>query len=175
MSKEPPSLAELSAVMSYDPTSGIIRWVVSRQRVGPGRMAGTVNKLGYVSIKFAGHRLYAHRVAWLFSTGKWPVLDIDHINHNPSDNRISNLRQCTRAQNHVNSSVVIRAESGYRGVVHGSVNSWQASIGVDYKIVSLGSFDDPRLAAAAYDRAALAYFGEFARLNFPNQAKSQRV
>lgn len=59
--------------------------------------------------------------------------------------------------------------SGYRGVTkRNPYNKWRASIKVNKKSFHLGDFDSPIDAAIAYDKAALGYLGQRARLNFPS-------
>jgi hypothetical protein len=89
---------------------------------------------------------------------------IDHINHNTLDNRRSNLRLASAADNQHN-----RTRQGeYIGVRYRKdFNKWTASITVNYKHVHLGCFDTAVAAALARDRAALKYRNDFAVLNFP--------
>lgn len=97
-------------------------------------------------------------------------IEVDHINGNPLDNRRSNLRLATRAQNTRNRKKPIRGvTSQYKGVTWDkSRNKWLAAIGFSGRRINLGRFVLEIDAALAYDRAAIRYFGEFARLNFPN-------
>lgn len=95
---------------------------------------------------------------------------VDHINHNTFDNRKSNLRLCTNAQNSRNKKVlnrdgVTKKHSIYKGVTKNTGNRWKASIIVDDKSYHLGSFLDERIAAIAYNVAALHFYGEFAHYN----------
>lgn len=97
--------------------------------------------------------------------------DVDHINNNGLDNRIKNLRLVTNQQNMWNQRVnPERTRNGkpvtskYKGV-HFSYGAYRARISVNSKTISLGSFKDEKLAALAYNEAALKYFGEYAKLN----------
>lgn len=92
-------------------------------------------------------------------------LEVDHINGNKLDNRISNLRLCTHSENGKNSGISIRNTSGYKGVHRASPNRWQARIRVDGELLSLGYFKTKEEAARAYNEGALRYHGRFARLN----------
>ena len=94
--------ARLKELLHYDAETGIFTWKESRGSIKEGRIAGTVGAKGYHQIGVDGARHYAHRLAWLFINGDYPVNDIDHINHNRLDNRISNLRHITRSMNLVN-------------------------------------------------------------------------
>ena len=89
---------------------------------------------------------------------------VDHINGNGLDNRKHNLRLCTHYQNIVNSSVSRKNKTGYKGVgMEG--NRFCAYITFQGKRRLLGRFDTAMAGAAAYDRAAFAQWGVFARLN----------
>lgn len=90
---------------------------------------------------------------------------VDHINGNRLDNRKGNLRICTHKQNTMN--VATKSKLGVKGVFKSGKN-WAARIRVDGKIIYLGSHLSKEKAAFIYDQAAKKYFGEFARLNFPD-------
>ena len=93
-------------------------------------------------------------------------MDTDHINNNRLDNRKSNLRICTRAQNIRNSSLRADNACGYKGVsLHKFSGLYHARINVEKKVISLGYFKNPKEAAIAYNKAALEYFGEFSNIN----------
>lgn len=92
---------------------------------------------------------------------------IDHINRNRLDNRKCNLRFVTRAQNRVNSRKTrYGIYSLYRGAhFHCLRRKWAASIGAKGKLIHLGYFQSERDAALAYNKAAVKFHGEFAKLN----------
>lgn len=97
---------------------------------------------------------------------------IDHANGNGLDNRRSNLRPATSSQNRANADGY--AASGFKGVYWKErVGKYQAMIRVDREGTSLGYFCDPAEAARAYDAAARAAFGEFARLNFYDEPTAE--
>lgn len=92
--------------------------------------------------------------------------DVDHINRDPLDNRRSNLRIVTRAQNAKNRSIGRANTSGYMGVGwYKHYQNWRARITTDGKKVFLGYFESRESAARAYNNAAKKYHGEFASLN----------
>lgn len=95
----------------------------------------------------------------------------DHVNGNGLDNRRCNLRPCTKKQNQQNCRVSKNNKVGYKGVCrstdHSRVKVWRSFLVVDNKQINLGRYTTPEEAAHAYDKAALELFGEFARLNFP--------
>ena len=97
-------------------------------------------------------------------------LCMDHINHNGLDNRRSNLRVCTNAENQYNKRPQKNSSSRYKGVIRrGDCNKWRAKICFKRKRIHLGDFDDEVESAMAYDDKAAELFGEFAWLNFPER------
>ncbi len=105
-----------------------------------------------------------------------PNIEVDHINHNKLDNRKSNLRLCTRAENSRNvspSGNTSKYLGVYRAILRKKINSTlyeyqyiRARIYTNNKRLFLGSFNTEKEAAKAYDAAAKKYHGEFANLNF---------
>ena len=86
--------------------------------------------------------------------------------HKTLDNRRSNLRLCTRAQNQANKLKKPGCSSTFKGVSwNKAAKKWQASIRVSQKLIALGLFNDEVLAARSYNVAAVEHFGEFALLN----------
>lgn len=125
---------------------------------------------GYVltSIPNNGKRktLQIHRLIMNCTDRK---MQIDHINHNGTDNRRSNLRICTNQENIMNTSKHKDNTSNYKGVsFHKQANKYRAEITFNKKRIHLGLFEDVISAAHAYDNKALELYGEFANLNFPN-------
>lgn len=97
----------------------------------------------------------------------------DHINLDGLDNRRANLRICTPSENKQNMEAQSNNKSGFKGVDWVERDGkWRASIRVNGKRIYLGHFDDPVVAACAYDAAAVKYFGEFARGNFSNKDRT---
>lgn len=95
---------------------------------------------------------------------------VDHINRNGLDNRRANLRPATPSQNQANRCVRRDSHSAFKGVSwYPDRNRWRARITVDQKIRSLGYYTTAEEAARAYDAAALNAFGEYARLNLPEE------
>jgi hypothetical protein len=97
---------------------------------------------------------------------------VDHVNRNGLDNRRANLRFATSSQNAMNRKRQSNNTSGFKGVTWNKLTrQWQAMIQVNHKLERIGFFDNPEDAARAYDAAARMRFGEFARLNFPEQGE----
>lgn len=145
----------MKEVLSYCKESGVFTWLdPPSRRVKIGDVAGAVNKDGYVLIQICNKSFRAHRLAWFYAYGEWPVGQVDHINRNRSDNRINNLRITTNQGNSKNKSKPKNNTSGVPGVSwRKDRNKWQARIGVDFKQKSLGFYDDFDDAVAARKRA----------------------
>jgi hypothetical protein len=156
----------LRDLLSYDPETGIFRWRVSRGKAKSGAVAGSINKsTGYRIIMLFGRRYKAHRLAWFYMKGEWPVDKIDHRNTIRNDNRFKNLREATAAGNQHNSGRRRNNRSGYKGVdFKAGCGKWRAAITVNSRQMHLGYFTDIDAAAAAYAAAAAQYHGEFARI-----------
>lgn len=138
---------------NYEPTTG--QFSKKSGRPGCGRPATN----GYLQIEVAGKRYMAHRLAWLYVYGEWPSGQIDHINQDRLDNRISNLRVVTNKQNGENVKQFKHNKSGRTGVywVHGR-QKWGASIKQHGKSIMLGEYECLIDAVAARVRAEKTYF-----------------
>lgn len=152
----------------YDPYTGEFRWLnpgkCANARYRKGASAGSVNRIGRLMINVCGKPRQASRLAWLYHYGEQPPEFIDHIDGDPLNNAIGNLRACTRSQNAANSRRPERNISGFKGVgYHPSTGKWRARIRVHRKLISLGLYDTGQLAHEAYLAAAQRHFGEFAR------------
>jgi len=144
--------SHLREILHYEPSTGEFRWLVSHPPRGRvGKIAGWQHGIThYWRIRIDGRLYQGHRLAWLYMTGEWPKQDIDHINGDRADNRWSNLRDVTNAQNIQNQRKAQRnSRSGYLGVVpYGK--RWSARITKNGVIHPLGTFDSPQLAHDAY-------------------------
>lgn len=154
----------LQELLNYDPSTGIFRWRVRRGgKASVGAEAGKFTQ-GHRQIRIDGVLYYAHRLAWLWVTGEWPLNQIDHRNGEKADNRISKLRLATNTQNQYNVGPQRNNKSGFKGVAwHKGARKWVASIQHSGRSTHLGVFDDPVDAYEAYRRAAAATQGDFAR------------
>ncbi len=156
------SSARLRELLNYNPLTGEFRWAPSTNKRFRGKPAGSINNHGYHRIQIDKREYVAHRLAWLFVHGEWPIEEIDHVNGDRKDNRLENLRQATRAENQRNSANWRRSSAGLRGVQR--VNKkYHAHIQCDGKQSHIGSFASPEAAHAAYYAEASRLHGEFAR------------
>ena len=149
----PPFSAEtLRELITYEPDTGLFRWRISRGRAGAGKIAGCADSAGYIRIYILGRKQAAHRLAWLYMTGEWPVIDVDHKDTVKSNNRWSNLRLATRSQNSENQrGPKANNRSGYLGVhFHKRSQKYVASITVRGKRRQLGEYRTGEEAYAVY-------------------------
>lgn len=117
----------------------------------------------------AGQRvlIYLHR--YLVQARPWEV--VDHDDRDTLNNQRANLVRCSQSENLA--KIPARAPHGFRGVYPERGGSWRAQIKVHGKNKRLGTFRTPEAAARAYDVAAVAAWGRFARPNFPGETPEQ--
>lgn len=146
--------ARLKELLRYDPTTGVFTWRIAPRYGAVGDAFGLSVSKGYL-VGTLDRRMYKmHRLAWLYVHGQWPVHQIDHINHICADNRISNLRDVTCAQNHQNRNSSTRNSSGHLGVGwHKRDKRWQAGIEVNGVHHHLGYYAELNDAVTARKNA----------------------
>lgn len=152
------SAERLQFLLHYDPDSGEFIWKQGSPRAERGASAGTkrwCRTAYYIDMKLDGRHYKAHRLAWLYVHGHWPIHEIDHIDGDGTNNRIANLRDVTRQINMQNQR---RAKgvtkSGLLGVTRDSAGyGWNAVIGVDGATRHIGFFKDKEEAHEAYVEA----------------------
>lgn len=157
--------ARLNELLHYEPDSGVFTWLqlpVATARCIVGEAAGTMSH-GYCRISIDGRPYQAHRLAFLWMTGLFPQLDVDHINRDRSDNRWSNLREASKPQNQANSGLNPYNTSGHKGVCwHRQSARWQAFWREGGKEINR-RFQELADAIACRQEAMKRIYGEFAR------------
>lgn len=135
----------LKRALHYDPETGLFTWLIAPStRVKVGDVAGTVDGKGYIRIKYKGIKYAAHRLAFLYMTGEFPVDQVDHKNRVRSYNKWSNLRLADAFINANNKDRKLGV-TGLRGVTLKG-NRFQ----VRYKRKYIGLFKDLELAELVY-------------------------
>lgn len=151
---------QLKQLLAYCPETGAFTWVnCQATQVRPGSAAGSTRKDGYVVIKVNGKPYKAHRLAFLYMTGRMPVT-VDHRDKNPSNNRWSNLREASHAENCRNRTFA--NSTGTPCVGKERSGRFSARVKVNGVRTYLGTFDTAEQAARAVTTAKQRLHGEFA-------------
>lgn len=167
--------ANLRQLLRYESATGKLYWLprgpewfdgakYDQTRIAKwwnSRFAGqeafcTVDKKGYLYGFISDRRVAKHRIVWLFHFGAING-EIDHVDGDPSNNRVENLRDVTRQSNMQNKRTYDRNTSGFRGVYWAKrMQKWRVAISVGGKETHLGffaDFDDAVAARKAAERA----------------------
>ena len=155
---------KLKELLSYDEETGLFTNLVTRgSNAKIGSIAGCLSH-GYVQVRILGLAYLAHRLVWLYIHGKWPKngYEIDHIDGNKANNKLSNIRLCTKVQNSYNKAGIENITM-YRGV-YKSLEKFAASIKIDGVDTYLGTFDTAEEAAKCYELKAQDIQKEFYKM-----------
>lgn len=150
------SQKEILKYLSYSEETGLFTWKVRRGRARKGDTAGTTDFAGYRHIRLNGKYHRAHRLAWIYVNGAIKHQKyIDHIDGNPSNNSISNLREVSQTEN-LQNSFKLRGttKAGLIGITLDH-NKWLARIRVNGTRLTIGRFDSKEEAHTAYVEAKL--------------------
>jgi hypothetical protein len=163
--KDTVPVSRVKELLSYDADTGIVsRKIGVGNRWPAGPLNTMPNSAGYLRVRIDGARCFVHRLVWVIATGAYPVGDIDHINCNKADNRLSNLRQARRSENCCNKPARKDNKAGVKGIHWDKKQkAWRAEIEFEGRRFHLGSFRSAEDAAEAYRYAALERHGRFAR------------
>jgi hypothetical protein len=103
-----------------------------------------------------------HRAIWEYHNGPIPFgSQIDHIDRDPLNNRIENLRLCSQNQNQINSKIPANNTTGYKGVLKTPSGKFQARLGYNGKKLYLGLFDTAQEASECVKNKSFELYGEF--------------
>lgn len=146
-------------------SDGLLLWRVKKGRCGiAGSVAGSIGARGHWRIGVDGKDYLRSHLVWFYKTASWPKEQIDHIDVNPLNDRIENLREATNIQNSANKRKYCTNTSGFKGVYYfKTTRRWMAQIKANGKLIYLGYYDTPEQAHVAYSEAALKHNGVFAR------------
>lgn len=148
----------LRKLLHYNPETGIFVWKIKPANcVQPGAIAGSIVTDGYLGISIKRVKYAAHRLAWLYVHGEWPKDQLDHINGVRKDNRISNLRESTQAENMQNARHKRNGQFSLGTSYHKAVKKWTATIKIKGDKKHLGCFSTQEEAHKAYVAAKLEY------------------
>lgn len=137
------SYDRLRGTLTYNPYTGIFFWKNNQGSMIAGTEAGCNRYDGRIQIRIDKKPYLAHRLAWFYSYGYMPENDLDHIDRNPKNNRIDNLREVSRSCNMRNCGNPNTNTSGIKGVCWDKrVGKWQAHITVDIRTYNLGYYHD---------------------------------
>lgn len=153
------SLERLKESLHYNPSTGLFVWKISPcNSIKIGDIAGYKRKDDYIVLRLDKKRYLAHRVAWFYVYGVFPDNCLDHINQNPSDNRIDNLREVTFLENCRNKRKGRRNSTGCLGVSYSKKNKkYQSSIRFNQKHIWLGYSDNLQDAIDKRKQAEIKY------------------
>lgn len=156
-----PSKDELDAAFVY--RDGILYWKADRgNHIKAGTQAGTFKRKGYVFISFKDRKYPAHRLIWAMH-GNPPAETIDHINRDPSDNRIENLRAATKNEQLFNTGLRPNNKSGIKGVSWNSITkTWRGQVCFRGRTYSAGYFKSKEKCGQAVEALRERLHGEFA-------------
>lgn len=147
------TVERLREVLDYNPFTGAFTWAKTCSARAPAGNSAGVGAAKYQAIGIDNRLYRAHRLAWLYMHGNWPTGVIDHIDGNPKNNSIFNLRDVTQQVNTRNLKISKNSRSGVNGVNWNSKRQcWNAFIMINRKSINLGYFNSIPEAAAARKR-----------------------
>ena len=157
-----PPIEELKELFHYEPDTGLFRWKFSRRGAQANSVAGSIGGNGYIQIMINKKSLKAHRLAWALYYNQDPGgAEIDHIDENKSNNKITNLRLASNRENGANTGPQKNNKLGVKGVYCGN-GKFKARINRNGKEYHLGCYDTIEEASNVYWAAAEELYGEFA-------------
>jgi len=167
-SKPLPHYERLHEIFSYDSQTGLLTW---KRRDGVDRATRSwntknagrsprIDKHGYVVVAVDGHRFAAGRVIWKMMTGD-DLIETDHRDGDPANNRWDNLRPASRSQQNMN-----RDSKGY---YRDHTGRFRVQVCIEGRKIHVGRFATEEEARAAYLDATRKYFLEYSRHPAPQQ------
>ena len=128
-----------------------------------GKKAGTLRKNGYWQTGIEGKIYFNHRLIFLMHYGYMPKF-VDHIDGNPSNNKIENLREATLIENQQNRKICNKNTSGIKGVYfHKRTKKWMVKFWINKKLTYFGEYFDKEVAKFVAETMRYKYHNQFAR------------
>ena len=157
-----PPIEELKELFHYEPDTGLFRWKFSRGGAEANSVAGSLHSKGYIDVTINEKHFKAHRLAWALYYNQDPGgMQIDHIDKNKSNNKITNLRLASHRGNKANSGPKKNNKLGVKGIYYKN-DKFRATIKKNGKTCHLGYYDTIEEASDVYCAAAEELYGEFA-------------
>lgn len=164
-----PPIDVITSVFDVDTKEGTIRfhsrpreqftseriWISWNNRFA-GQVAGSITKQGYHAVRFGRERYLAHRIIWKIWTGGDEPEELDHIDRNPLNNSVTNLRAATRSENNRNKALSKYNTTGFVGIYQNPKGKWVAQIKLMGRGNHLGLFETIEEAIAARAGAEVA-------------------
>lgn len=153
----------LKSLLKYEQLTGEWTWLVTRNHLArAGKKAGWLDKRGYRIIEIDGKAYRSARLAYLYMTGKYPDVLVDHIDHNKGNDAWRNLREADHNENQYNQVMRSDNTSGVKGVRwHKESCKWRADIKFKGKSIYLGLFNTIDGASQAVNSARDKLHKEF--------------
>jgi len=159
------SLTQEELINSFNYKDGFLYRKYSRPTKNANKPSGSLTSYGYWEIKFNYTSYLAHRLIFLYHHGYLPEF-IDHIDGDPLNNKINNLRPATTSQNQYNKKVHKTNKLGIKGVyLHKITGKFEARISANGVRQYLGLFKSADQAGEAYKKASIQKHGEFSIFN----------
>lgn len=154
---EIPTQALLRKFFIYNPATGDLIYRLPNNQKNIGDTFGALGSQGYLIGNIGSQSYLVHRLIWLYVYGYLPD-QVDHIDHDRTNNRISNLREVSNLENHKNCSVSRNSSTGVNGVcIHKPTGKYRAYIMVNKKQIHLGLFDSLDEAKKARENADIQH------------------
>ena len=148
----------------FEYKDGQLIWKISRGgSAKKGSVAGRKVKQNYTQIEVDRKTYYLHRLVFIYHNGYCPKI-LDHIDGNPDNNKLENLREATMSENQMNSKLNVNSSTKMKNVNWNTeANKYRVELSVNGKNKFIGYYNDPELAELVAIEARDKYHGRFAR------------
>lgn len=155
---------ELKSFFEYNKLTGKFTRLVAAGRELSGSVASCIDSDGYIRIGINGRVYLAHCLAWLYVTGVFPKISVNHLNGIKTDNSFDNLRLASRSEIAANSKISSRNSSGFKGVSFNKTKGkYKACVVKNGKQIHIGYFSTALEAHRERSVIFQRLFGQFAR------------